>query len=61
MLFIATGGRHNALITFLTFHDHRLILFTNCLEEVFSETGLPVYGILGNPHSPGPIGVPDRS
>jgi hypothetical protein len=36
MLFIATGGRHNALITFLTFHDHRLILFTNCLEEVFS-------------------------
>jgi hypothetical protein len=38
MLFIATGARHNALITFLTFHDHRLILFTNCLEEVFSET-----------------------
>ena len=23
-------------------------LFTNCLEEVFSETGLPVYGVLGN-------------
>src|SRR4028119_1631981 len=23
-------------------------LFTSCLEEVFSETELPVYGILGN-------------
>jgi hypothetical protein len=23
-------------------------LFTICLEEVFSETGLPVYGVLGN-------------
>jgi hypothetical protein len=25
-----------------------LPLFTNCLEEVFSETELPVYGVLGN-------------
>ena len=23
-------------------------LFMNCLEEVFSETGLPVVGVLGN-------------
>jgi hypothetical protein len=28
--------------------EGRLPLFTSCLEEVFSETGLPVYGILGN-------------
>jgi hypothetical protein len=53
MLFIATGGRHNALITFLAFHDHRLILFTNCLEDVFSilrwlfgSQGAVVYGPL---------------
>ncbi len=23
-------------------------LFTNCLEVVFPESGLPVYGVLGN-------------
>jgi hypothetical protein len=24
------------------------LCFSSCLEEVFSETGLPVYGVLGN-------------
>ena len=34
-----------------------LALFTSCLEEVFSETGLPVYGVLGN-LSPGYSSLP---
>jgi hypothetical protein len=28
------------------------LLFRQFLEEVFSETELPVYGVLGNSHSP---------
>jgi len=32
-----------------------LPLFTSSREGVFPETGLPVYGVLGNPQSPGPI------
>ena len=28
--------------------DQHKPLFTSCLEEAFSETGFPVYGVLGN-------------
>ncbi len=34
------------------------ILFTNCREEVFSETGLPVYRVLGNSVPPPPRVIP---
>ena len=37
-------------------------VFRNCLEEVFSETELPVLPYLGNPPHPGPSdeeGLPD--
>jgi hypothetical protein len=43
-----TGSDNTLLLKGLTYKEGNLPLFTSLLEEVFSETEFPAYGVLGN-------------